>query len=175
MDQNFDNYAVEYTYADGSKFFLEGRCIEGCKRIYNSSAYGTKGSAIVSKSGDCGGPSSIHKGQNLDKASMIWESKVAREEGNPYQNEWNVLIDAIRNDKPHNEAERGIRTSLVTSLGRMAAHTGQEITYEQILNSDHEMAPGLDKITEDSQAPLIADAKGMYPIPQPGIIKDREY
>lgn len=172
VDQNFDNYAVEYTYADGSKFFLEGRCIEGCKRIYNSSAYGTKGSAVVSKNGDCGGPSSIHKGQNLDKASMTWESKGG---ASPYQVEWDVLIDAIRNDKPHNEVERGVKSSLVTSLGRMAAHTGQEITYEQILNSDHEMAPGLDKITEDSPAPLIADAKGMYPIPRPGIVKDREY
>jgi hypothetical protein len=103
---------------------------------------------------------------------MIWESKGG---ASPYQIEWDVLIDAIRNDKPHNEVERGVKASLVTSLGRMAAHTGQEITYEQILNSDHEMAPGLDKITEDSPAPLIADAKGMYPVPRPGIVKDREY
>jgi predicted dehydrogenase len=30
VDQNFDTYSVEYTYADGSKFFLDGRCIDGC-------------------------------------------------------------------------------------------------------------------------------------------------
>ncbi len=175
VDQNFDTYSVEYTYADGSKFILDGRCIMGCKDIYSSYAHGSKGIAIVSKSGDCGMPSSTYKGQNTDKAQMIWESKVRPDERNPYQNEWNDLVYAIRNDKPYNEVERGVRASLVTSLGRMAAHTGQEITYEQILNCDHEMAPGLDKITADSPAPLQADAKGRYPVPQPGIVKDREY
>ena len=94
---------------------------------------------------------------------------------NPYQNEWNDLIEAIRKDTPYNETEYGVKASLVTSLGRMAAHTGQEITYEQILNSDHEMAPGLDRITMDSAAPLVADAKGRYPMPQPGIVTQREY
>ena len=57
----------------------------------------------------------------------------------------------------------------------MAAHTGQEITYEQILNCDHEMAPGLDKLTMDSPAPLRANSEGRYPVPQPGIVKDQEY
>ena len=64
-----------------------------------------RGSAIASKNGDCGPPSSIYKGQKPDRAAKTWESKVAREESNPYQNEWNDLVDAIRNDKPFNEAE----------------------------------------------------------------------
>ena len=29
IDQNFDNYSVEYTFADGAKLFLYGRCITG--------------------------------------------------------------------------------------------------------------------------------------------------
>jgi predicted dehydrogenase len=175
VDQNFDTYSVEYTYPDGSKLMMDGRCIPGCKNIYNSFAHGSKGVAIVSNSGDCGMPSSTYKGQKTERSNMIWQSKVKPQERNPYQNEWNTLIDAIRKDKPYNETERGVKTSLVTSLGRMAAHTGQEITYEQILNSDHEMAPGLDKFTMDSPAPLQPDADGRYPIPQPGIVKDREY
>jgi hypothetical protein len=96
-------------------------------------------------------------------------------EQDPYQNEWNDLVAAIRGDKPYNECKRGVEASLVTSMGRMAAHTGQEVTYEDILNSDHEMAPGLDKITDDSPAPLIADANGRYPVPMPGITRKREY
>ena len=60
-------------------------------------------------------------------------------------------------------------------MGRMAAHSGLEICYEDILNTDHEMAPGLDKITADSPAPLIADANGRYPIPEPGRKGKREY
>jgi len=71
--------------------------------------------------------------------------------------------------------KRGVEASLVTSMGRMAAHTGQEITFEDMLNCPHEMAPGLDKLTNDSPAPLVADANGRYPVPQPGIVTDREY
>jgi hypothetical protein len=107
-------------------------------------------------------------------ADLIWESKVKEDEGDPYQNEWNDLIDAIRDDKPYNEVKRGVEASLVTSMGRMAAHTGQEITFEQMLNCDHEFAPGLDKLTADSPAPLQAGPDGRYPVPQPGK-KDREY
>jgi len=106
---------------------------------------------------------------------MIWQSKVSRAERSPYQNEWNDLIDAIRQDKPYNEAKRGAEASLVSSMGRMAAHTGQVITYEQILNCEHEFAPDVDKLTMDSPAPLRSDSKGRYPVPQPGILKDREY
>ena len=175
VDQNFDTYAVEYTYADGTKFNFDGRCMNGCNNIYSSYLHGSKGMAIASKNSDCGMPSSIFRGQTPKRSEVLWESKVSREEQDPYQNEWNDLMDAIRNDQPYNEARRGAETSLVTSMGRMAAHTGQEITYDGILNCDHEMAPGLDKLTMDSPAPLKADANGRYPVPQPGIIKDREY
>jgi hypothetical protein len=60
-------------------------------------------------------------------------------------------------------------------MGRMAAHTGQEITWDDMLNCEHEFAPGLDQLTENSPAPLQADAQGRYPVPQPGIVTNREY
>ena len=97
------------------------------------------------------------------------------EEGDPYLNEWNSLIDAIRNNKPYNEVQHGVETSLVTSMGRMAAHTGMEITYEDMLNCEHEFAPGADKFTPDSPAPVVADADGKYPVPMPGKTTKREY
>jgi len=175
VDQNFDVYSVEYTFADGSKMYMDGRCIVGCNSIYSSYAQGSKGLAIVSKANDCGLPSSTFTSQNPSRSNLIWESKVNPDEQDPYLNEWNDLIDAIRNDKPYTEVKRGVEASLVTSMGRMAAHTGQEITYEDILNSDHEFAPGLDKLTMDSPAPLQAGTDGKYPIPMPGIEKHREY
>jgi hypothetical protein len=64
---------------------------------------------------------------------------------------------------------------MVTSMGRMAAHTGNVITYDQMLNCPHEFAPDADKFTMDSPAPLKSDAEGRYPLPQPGVLKDREY
>jgi len=175
VDQNFDTYSVEYSFADGTKFFFDGRCITGCHDNFSSYIHGTKGSAVVSKSGDCGPPSTIFKGQTPKRADTVWQSQVPEGEENWYQNEWNDLMDAIRNDKPYNEVERGVTVSVVTSMGRMAAHTGQEITFEDMLNCEHEMAPGLDKLTADSPAPLRPDKNGRYPVPRPGFVTKREY
>jgi hypothetical protein len=106
---------------------------------------------------------------------MVWESKVSPDQANPYQNEWNDLVDAIRANKPYNEAHRGVEASLVTSMGRMAAHTGQEISFEDMLNCEHEFAPEVDKLTMGSAAPLLAGNDGKYPVPMPGITRKREY
>jgi predicted dehydrogenase len=175
VDQNFDTYSVEYTFADGSKMYMDGRCINGCNDIYSSYAHGSKGMAVVSKANDCGAPSRIFKGQALQGSNVQWTSKEPPGEMDPYTNEWNDLMEAIRNDKPYNEAERGVKASVVSNMGRFAAHTGQEVTFDEILNHEMEYAPGVDKFTMDSPAPLRAGKDGKYPIPQPGIVKDREY
>jgi predicted dehydrogenase len=172
VDQNLDTYSVEYTFPDGSKFFFDGRCMNGATGIYSSYVHGTKGVAIAARANDCGGPSAIYKGQNMTEANLVWQSK---NNSNPYQNEWDTLMKKIRANEPHNEVKHGVEASLVSSMGRMAAHTGQEVTYEEILNSDHEFAPGLDKLTKDSPAPLQPDANGRYPVPTPGLNPKREY
>lgn len=174
VDQNFDTYSVEYTFDDGSKFYFDGRCMTGCADIYSSYLHGSKGSAIASKNSDCGLPSSTYRTQKPTGAGRIWESKVAPNETDPYENEWRDLLEAIRNNQPYNEVERGVHASVVTSMGRMAAHTGQIITFDDMLNCEHEFAPGLDKLTASSPAPLQM-ANGKYPVPQPGIVTAREY
>jgi predicted dehydrogenase len=175
VDQNFDTYSVEYTFADGAKMYMDGRCVNGCNDIYSSYAHGSKGLAIVAKANDCGAPSMTFKGQNPQRSNLLWTSNVAPGEEDPYVNEWNDLLEAIRNDRPYNEAKRGIEASVVSSMGRMAAHTGQEISYEDMLNCEHEFAPGVDKLTLDSPAPLPAGKDGKYPVPMPGITTKQEY
>ncbi|MDQ6630946.1 MAG: Gfo/Idh/MocA family oxidoreductase [Verrucomicrobiota bacterium] len=175
VDQNFDSYSVEYTFADGAKFIMDGRCMIGANTIYSSYAHGTKGMATIAKHSDCGAPSSTYKGQNMTRANMIWESKDKPGQEDPYLNEWMDLTDAIRNNKPYNEVKRGVEASLITSMGRMAAHTAQEISYEDALNNEQEFAPNVDKLKLDSPAPVLADANGKYPVPEPGKIGKREY
>ncbi|MDA1274162.1 MAG: Gfo/Idh/MocA family oxidoreductase [Verrucomicrobia bacterium] len=175
VDQNFDSYSVEYIFEDGARFIMDGRCIVGCKSIYNSYVHGTKGSAIVSKNGDCGLPSSTFSGQNPDRSKQIWTSEVPSDQQSPYQNEWDELVSAIRNDRPYNEVKRGVEASVVASMGRRAAHSGQEITFDQMMNAEEEYAPGADKLTMESPAFLMADANGRYPIPEPGRKKSLEY
>jgi len=173
VDQNFDNYSVEYTYPDGTKLFYYGRAMSGCKGAFSSYALGTKGAAVISTNSHYPGKVRTYKDHNMTRENRIWA--FPQPEPNPYQLEWDDLIDAIRNDKPYNEVKRGAEVSLVNTMGRMAAHTGQVITFEQALNCPHEFAPDADKFTFDSPAPLLSNSEGAYPVPQPGILKDREY
>ncbi|MCH2210376.1 MAG: Gfo/Idh/MocA family oxidoreductase [Fuerstiella sp.] len=173
IDQNFDSYSIEYTFADGTKMLVGGRTVPGCYHDFATYAHGTKGLAIVSSSGHRPAKSRIYKGHNAEADSLQWA--YPRREENPYQLEWNDLIAAIRKDAQYNEVERGTLASLTASLGRMAAHTGQKITFDQILNGDHEFAPDVDKLTLTGDSPLMPNDQGKYPIPYPGIITDREY
>lgn len=173
LDQNFDLYDVEYTFSDGTKLFYQGRNMQGCKNAFCSFAHGSKGSAVITTSGHTPGKVRTYSGQLMEGVEPIW--RYPQPEKSPYQLEWDDLVDAIRTDKPYNEARRGAEASLVTSMGRMAAHTGNVVTFDQMLNCPHEMAPDVDKFTMDYPAPLQANAEGTYPQPQPGIITDREY
>lgn len=173
IDQNFDNYSVEYTFPDGTKLFLYGRFMEKCYSEFASYAHGTKGSAVISTYIHTPAKCRIYKGHNIVQEDLTWA--FPQPEPNPYDMEWAELLDAIRQDKPYSEVRRGAEASLVTSMGRMAAHTGRVVTYDEMLNHGHQFAPTIDQLTMDSPAPLQAGADGKYPIPQPGIVVDREF
>jgi predicted dehydrogenase len=173
VDQNFDVYSVEYTFPDGTKLFLDGRFMAGCYEEFASYAHGTKGSAVISTYVHTPAKCRIYKGHRFEKEDLAWA--FPQPEPNPYQLEWVDLIRAIRQDQPYNEVKRGSEASLVTIMGRMAAHTGRVVTFDEALNCDHEFAPGLDKITMDSPAPLQRGADGKYPIPQPGVVTQHEF
>ena len=173
VDQNFDTYNIEYTFADGTKMFMAGRTMPGCHQEFATFVHGTKGSAVVSQAGHHPSKARMYKSHRMVKEDLIWE--CAKPEADPYQLEWEDLMTAIRTDKPYNEGERGAKSSLVTAMGRMACHTGQVVTYEDMLNCEHEFAPNADKLTLDGPSPLMADANGKYPVPNPGINTRREY
>lgn len=185
LDQNFDVYSVEYTFADGARLFFTGRNIPGCHEEFASYAHGSKGSAIISTHSHRPGYVRTFRGHRMPRVSSNKELPPAPHPGvawafpqpeeDPYQLEWNDLMDAIRRDTPYNEVRRGAEASLVAAMGRMAAHTGQIVTYEQMLNCEHEFAPDVDKLTPDGPAPLAAGPDGKYPVPEPGIKRDREY
>ncbi|MGE3818277.1 MAG: Gfo/Idh/MocA family oxidoreductase [Isosphaeraceae bacterium] len=174
IDQNFDTYSVEYTFDDGAKLMLEGRNMPGCHQEFASYVHGTKGSAVISSNSHTPARCRIYKDQSFRRDAITWA--FPQPEPNPYQVEWDRLIHAIRKDKLHNEVKRGVEASVVTSMGRMACHTGQVITFEDMLNCKHEFAPELESLTFESKAPLLADATtGHYPWPMPGINREREF
>lgn len=173
VDQNLDTYSVEYTYPDGTKLFYYGRNMTGCHDEFSSYAHGSKGCAVISAAAHTPGRVCTFQGQTFDAGQRLWA--FPQPEPNPYQMEWEDLMDAIRDDTPYNEARRGAEASLVTSMGRMAAHTGQIVTFDQMLNCDHEFAPNVDTLSNDGPAPVQANERGEYPVPLPGLLKDREY
>jgi predicted dehydrogenase len=173
IDQNFDHYSVEYLFADGAKLRLEGRNINGCHQQFTSNCLGTKGAAIISSKNHSPAKCRIYKGHNFEKDNPVWA--FPQPEADPYQLEWDALLDAIRKDKLYNEVKRGAEASLVTAMGRKAAHTGRVVTFTDMLTSDDELAPDVDKLTLDGPAPLLLGKDGKYPIPEPGKKGKKEY
>ncbi len=173
VDQNLDTYAVEYTYPDGTKLFYNGRNMAGCQNRFASYVHGSKGSGIVSTNSHAPGKVKTFKDQTFSADSQIWA--FPQPEPNPYQMEWEDLIEAIRQDTPYNEVKRGAESSMVSSMGRLSAHTGRTITFEQMLNHEHELAPDAANFTPDSAAPVLPGEDGKHPVPTTGTVTNREY
>ena len=165
-DQLFDHYMAEYTFEDGTRLVAQGRHMNKCYDFFGSKVQGTKGCAIL---GENIPVPRIFKGQKPTAENLLWQSKGPH--GDAYQIEHDLFFDAIRNDKPYNEAERCAKTCLTAIMGRMAVESGQEMKWEQALNSDLVLAPGLENLTMDSPAPVMPDATGHYPIAMPGQTK----
>ena len=60
---------------------------------------------------------------------------------NMYQTEHDELFASIRSGKPINNGEYMAKSTLLAIMGRMAAYTGQEITWEQAMNSKEDLTP----------------------------------
>ena len=58
-----------------------------------------------------------------------------------YQIEHNELFASIRSGNPINDGHRMAQSTLMGLMGRMAAYTGQEVTWEQAMNSQQKLVP----------------------------------
>ena len=163
--QDLDNYFVEYTFANGAKALVCGRYIPKCETDFATYVHAAK----------CAGQFSgnihaatvqIYRDQRIAPDNIAW--KAAKEPCTPWQAEWNVLIDNIRNNRPQNEAKRAAFSNAAYLMGRAAVHMGRTVTWEEIMNSKFQFCPNIDTLTLDSPAPVHADAQGRYPVPVPG-------
>ncbi len=164
--QNFDTYSIEYTFADGTKALVTGRYIPQCHNEFATFVHGTRCAAQFS--GDIHAPTvQMYRDQRLERSRVAWRPE--RETVDPWQAEWNVLLDAIRHDRPHNEARRAAYSNLAAIMGRAAVHSGRIITWDEALASNFQFCPEVDRLDETSPAPVQADAQGRYPVPVPGV------
>lgn len=149
----FDHHFVEYRYADGVAIFAQTRQMTGCWGQSAAQFYGPKGWADLTR-GKIGG-------------EAAWQTRGPMP--NPYQVEQDVLLGAIRENRPHNDVEHAATATLVGILGRTATYTGQLVSWDQIMNSTARLAPP--RYAFDVTPPVVPGPEGQYPVALPGITK----
>lgn len=150
----YDHHFVEYTYADGTRMFSQCRHIPGCWNHVAEYTVGTKGQSDVG-------------GGVIETGGDVW--KYRGEKKNPYQVEHDVLFNAIRQDRPHNEAEYGATTTMTAIMGRMATYSGQVISWDDAIKSEVSLAP--DRYAWDGTPSALPGEDGLYPCAVPGVTK----
>ncbi len=163
--QNLHIYAIEYTFADGTKAFVNSRAIPKSHNDFATFVHGTKCAAQFS--GNIHAPTvHIYKDQRTSDDDIAWRPE--EEKVSPYQVEWDVLLSAIRQNRPHNEVRRAAFSNLASIMGRAAVHCQRIVTWDELMASDFKFCPSVESLTKDSPAPVQADSQGRYPVPVPG-------
>lgn len=124
----YDHFEVNYIYPNGVRAFLANRQIDGCYNENSDYVLGTEGTCIIGR-----GPVPRIEGQK----NWTWQG----EKYDMYQREHDILFAAIRKNQPVNDGKRMATSTLLAMMGRMAAYTGQEITWDQALNSQEHLFP----------------------------------
>ncbi len=163
--QNIDVYSMEFTFADGTKAFCGFRRINKTRGEFATYIHGTKCAAQFSGRTH---RATVHrfKDQRIDDDNIAWTPTA--DEHSPWQYEWNDFIASIRNDRPHNEAKRAVYSDLTALMGRAACHTGQTVTWDDMMKSSFQFCDYLDTLTPDSPVPVRPDEDGRFPVPIPG-------
>lgn len=124
----FDHHAVCYEYAGGVRCFCYCRQQNGTFADTSQLVLGSDGTADLRK-GTMTGP-------------QTWMYSQARGEKEvPYQQEQNALLASIRSGSAVNNGEYAAKSTLMAVMGRMASYTGQQVTWEQALNSQQDLTP----------------------------------
>ena len=147
----FDHHYVEFRYADGTVMNSQCRHWKNTWSRVSEQIAGSEGTASAGVIRDRSG-------------KIIWRFTGAGNQ--PYQVEHDELYASIRNDTPRNDAHYTAEATLSSILGRMATYSGQEVTWEQALNSDLDTMPKT--LAWDADPGPKPGPDGLYPCPVPG-------
>jgi myo-inositol 2-dehydrogenase/D-chiro-inositol 1-dehydrogenase len=151
----FDHHTVEFEYEGGFRLLSQCCQIGGkCQRDVSEHFHGLKGTAGLAANGRF-----LINGQPPG-------GKRTRNKNDAYQLEHDALFENIRTGGYRNDAEYAAHSTLMAVMGRMATYTGQVITWDQVMNSQENLAP--DNLTWATEPPVKPDADGWYPVAVPG-------
>ncbi len=120
----YDHFAIEFEYENGVRMLSMCRQQEGTASRVAEHLVGTKGTSNAN---------------TWIQGEQPW--RFDGERPNPYVEEHRHLIQALRGGAYINEGRQVAESTLTAILGRMAAYTGQEVTWEQALNSKENLMP----------------------------------
>jgi predicted dehydrogenase len=124
----YDHIDVFYEWEDGTRASMAQRQIP-CQGTDNSDYIaGATGQGIIKG-----------QGPEIRANGKVWQYDGPAK--NMYQVEHDELFASIRSGQPINDGERMARSALVAVMGRMAAYTGMEVTWDMMMNSKENLFP----------------------------------
>ena len=150
----FDHHSVVYSWDDGPDMHSNTRQMRGCKNLLSAQVVGTKGVANFSERS---------KGLWIQPHSQPEKRYIYAGENNQfYQTEHDELFKAVRNGNPINNGNYMAKSTMLAILGRACTYTGQQITWDEMMNSQEKLGP--DKLAWDTPLEIP-------PVALPGVTK----
>jgi predicted dehydrogenase len=128
----FDHFEINYEWSDGTRAFMGCRQIPGCWNQNADYIIGSKATAQIGVK-----PSRATAVEILGENSWRYGGAI----NNMYQTEHDEFFASIRAGKPINDGVWMSTSTMMAIMGRMAAYTGQEITWEMAINSKEQLVP----------------------------------
>jgi predicted dehydrogenase len=127
----YDHFSIVYEYRNGARLVSNTRQHAGCKNDMSAMALGTRGRAVLSERTN---GLTIHPAEGKD---WFYDGPANQ----MYQTEHDELFASIRSGKPINNGDYMTKSTLLAIMARMAAYTGQQISWDQALASKEDLSP----------------------------------
>jgi len=122
----FDHFAVEFEYPNGARVRSMCRQQDGTASRVGERFVGTRGTS---------------DGHSVIEGAASWSWDPQAPKVNPYVQEHADLVASIRAGRPLNEGRQVAESTLTAIMGREAAYTGQQVTWDELLNCPLDLVP----------------------------------
>lgn len=125
----YDHFSIVYEYADGTRLVSNCRQHPRTKGDMSCHVLAAKGNAILSE----------RPGGIMFRGEKDWVYDGPANQ--MFQTEHDELFASIRSGQPINNGEYMAKSTLLAIMGRMAAYTGQQITWDMAMKSKESLSP----------------------------------
>lgn len=145
----YDHFNTVFEWENGVRAFSSCRQWENSTSAVYDNVYGTNGIARVQE----------HVITPKQGAAWSWSSD---QPDDMYQNELDALFKAIRSGTPINDGDYMVKSNAVAVMGRMAAYSGQAVTWDQVMNSDLDLSPAKLEFGDIEMRPIPVPGQGKF-------------